>query len=55
MDDHHEQERNTPMMTITLCIRTVARHTFQYMALAGTTLLLGQTALAEDNVSVLMK
>ena len=36
-------------------IRTVARRTFQWMALAGTMLLLGQTALADDSVSVLIK
>lgn len=43
------------MMTITSLIRTVARQTLQWMALVGTTLVLGQTALAEDNVSVLIK
>ena len=43
------------MMTIASFIRTVARQTLQWMALAGTTLVLGQTALAEDTVSVLMK
>ena len=43
------------MMTITSFIRTVARQTLQWTALAGTTLVLGQTALAEDTVSVLMK
>ena len=43
------------MMTIASCIRTVARQTLQWTALAGTTLVLGQTALAEDTVSVLMK
>lgn len=43
------------MMTIASFIRTVARPTLQWTALAGTTLLLGQTALAEDAVSVLMK
>ena len=42
------------MMTIGTCIRT-ARQTLQWTALAGTTLLLGQTALAEDSVSVLRK
>ena len=42
------------MMTIA-SIRTVTRQTLQWTALAGTTLLLGQTALAEDTVSVLMK
>lgn len=41
------------MMTITSFIRTVARQTLQWTALAGTTLVLGQTALAEDTVSVL--
>ena len=43
------------MMTIASCIRTVARQTVQWTVLAGTTLVLGQTALAEDTVSVLMK
>ncbi len=43
------------MMTVGSCIRTVARQTLQWMALAGTTLVLGQAALAEDIVSVLMK
>ena len=42
------------MMTIATLIRT-ARQTLQWTALAGTTLLLGQTAMAEDSVSVLMK
>ena len=42
------------MMTIATFIRT-ARQTLQWTALAGTTLLLGQTVLAEDRVSVLMK
>ena len=42
------------MMTIA-SIRTVTRQTLQWTALAGATLLLGQTALAEDTVSVLMK
>ena len=43
------------MMTVGSCICTVARQTLQWMALAGTTLVLEQTALAEDTVSVLMK
>ena len=42
------------MMTIA-SIRTVTRQTRQWTALAGMVLLLGQTALAEDTVSVLMK
>ena len=42
------------MMTITSFIRTVTRQTLQWTALAGTTLVLGQTALAEDTVSVLI-
>ena len=42
------------MMTITSCIRT-ARQTLQWTALAGAILLLGQPALAEDAVSVLLK
>jgi Uncharacterized conserved protein, contains double-stranded beta-helix domain len=42
-------------MTIPSVIRTVARQTWQWTALVGTTLVLGQTALAEDTVSVLMK
>lgn len=36
-------------------IRTVTRQTLYWTALAGATLLLGQTALAEDAVSVLLK
>jgi quercetin dioxygenase-like cupin family protein len=55
MEAQDKRERNTPMMIIALCIRTVARQTLQWTALAGTTLVLGQTALAEDTVSVLMK
>lgn len=43
------------MMTIASCIRTIARQTLPWTALAGMTLVLGQTALAEDNVSVLMQ
>ena len=43
------------MMTIASCIRTVARQTLQWTVLAGTIVVLGQTALAEDTVSVLMK
>ena len=44
------------MMTIASFIRTVARQTLQWTALAGTALVLGQTpAMAEDTVSVLMK
>src|SRR5262245_11641608 len=43
------------MMTIASFIRTVTRQTLQWTTLAGTTLVLGQTALAEDTVSVLMK
>lgn len=42
-------------MTITLCIRTVTRQALQWTALAGAILLLGQTAMAEDAVSVLLK
>jgi hypothetical protein len=42
------------MMTIASFIRTVARQTLQWAALAGTTLVLGQTALAEDTASVLI-
>ena len=42
------------MMTIA-SIRTVTRQTRQWTALAGMVLLLGQTALAEDSVSVLIK
>jgi quercetin dioxygenase-like cupin family protein len=55
MDAQDKRERNTPMMTIASFIRTVARQTLQWTALAGTTLVLGQTALAEDAVSVLIK
>ncbi|MCS6288485.1 MAG: cupin domain-containing protein [Nitrospira sp.] len=43
------------MITIALFIRTVGRQTVQWTALVGTILILGQTALAEDAVSVLMK
>lgn len=42
------------MMTIA-SIRTVTRQTLQWTAVVGTTLVLGQIALAEDTVSVLMK
>lgn len=42
------------MMTFA-SIRAVTRQTLQWTALAGATLLLGQTALAEDAVSVLLK
>ena len=42
------------MITIASFIRTVARQTLQWTALAGTTLVLGHTALAEDTVSVLI-
>ena len=43
------------MMNIASHICRVARKTLQWTALAGTTLVLGQTALAEDTVAVLMK
>jgi quercetin dioxygenase-like cupin family protein len=43
------------MMTIASSIRTVTKQTLQWTALVGTTLFLGQIALAEDAVSVLMK
>jgi quercetin dioxygenase-like cupin family protein len=43
------------MMTIASFIRAVARLTSQWTVLAGTTLVLGQTALAEDTVSMMMK
>jgi len=42
-------------MPITVCIRTVTRQTLQWTSLAGVILLLGQTAMAEDAVSVLLK
>ncbi|MFY4729948.1 cupin domain-containing protein [Nitrospira sp. BLG_2] len=42
------------MMTFA-SIRAVTRQTLQWTALAGATLLLGQTALAEDAASVLLK
>ena len=42
------------MMTIASFIRTAARQTLQWTALAGMTLVLGQTALAEDTASVLI-
>jgi quercetin dioxygenase-like cupin family protein len=43
------------MMTIASFIRTVARQTLQWTALAGMTLVLGQTALAGETVSELVK
>lgn len=43
------------MMTSTSVIRAVARQTLQWTTLAGATLVLTQTVLAEDTVSVLMK
>ncbi len=43
------------MMTIVSVIRRVAKQTLQWTAFAGTTLVLGQIALAEDAVSVLIK
>lgn len=43
------------MMKIASFLRKVARQTPQWTVLAGTILVLGQTALAEDTVSVLMK
>lgn len=43
------------MMMIATFIHTTARQTLKWTALAGTALILGQTALAEDSVSVLMK
>ncbi len=43
------------MKTIATCIRTVARQTLQWTILVGSTLVLGQAALAEDTVSVLIK
>jgi quercetin dioxygenase-like cupin family protein len=43
------------MMTIASSIRTVTKQTLQWTALVGTTLFMGQIALAEDAVSVLMK
>lgn len=42
-------------MMITLGIRALTRPTVQWTALAGATLLLGQAALADDAVSVLLK
>src|SRR5262245_38825973 len=44
-----------PMMTIASLIRAVGRLAPRWTVLAGTTLVLGQTALAEDTMSVLMK
>ena len=55
MDPHDTRERNLPMMTTTSFLRTVARQTLRWAAVLGTTLVLGQSALAEDAVSVLMK
>jgi quercetin dioxygenase-like cupin family protein len=49
------KERNAAMMTITSSIRTVAKQTLQCTALVGTMLVLGQIALAEDDISVVMK
>jgi quercetin dioxygenase-like cupin family protein len=43
------------MMTTTSLIPTVTSQTLQWAALAGTILILGQTVLAEDTVSVLIK
>ena len=43
------------MIPIASFIRTVGRPTVQWTAQVGTILTLGQTALAEDAVSVLMK
>lgn len=43
------------MITIASVIRTVGRQTLQWTAQVGTILILGQAALAEDAVSVLMK
>jgi quercetin dioxygenase-like cupin family protein len=43
------------MMTIASFNRAVSRETLQWTVLVGATLVLGQTALAEDTVSVLMK
>src|SRR5262245_31361944 len=54
MDGQDKQERNMPMRSIT-SFPTVVRRTLQWTAVAGTTLLLGQTALAEDAVSVLIE
>jgi quercetin dioxygenase-like cupin family protein len=42
-------------MTIASCSRTLAKQTLQWTILAGTTVVLGHTALAEETVSVLMK
>lgn len=39
------------MMTNTSCMRTVMEQTRQWIAVAGTSLLLGQAALAEDTVT----
>jgi quercetin dioxygenase-like cupin family protein len=43
------------MLIIALFIHALTRQTPQWTALAGTVLVLAQTALAEDTVSVLMK
>jgi len=43
------------MMTTTLCVRMAARQSLQWAAVLGATLVLGQPALSEDAVSVLMK
>src|SRR5678810_793127 len=53
-DPQHNQERDTPMKTVSSVI-IVVRQALRWTALAGITLLLGQTALAEDAVSVLIK
>src|SRR5262245_51250219 len=54
MEGQDKQERNTSMRTIA-SFRTVVRRTLQWTALAGVTLVLGQTALAEETLSVLIK
>ena len=54
MNDHDEQKRKASMMNIA-SDRTVTRQTLRWTALVGTILILRQTALAEDSVSVLIK
>jgi quercetin dioxygenase-like cupin family protein len=43
------------MMTTASLIRTAGKQALQWTAVVGTVLVLGQTALADDTVSVLMK
>ena len=55
MGPYDTRERNRSMMTTTSVFRMVVRQTLQWAAVLGTTLLVGQPAVAEDAVSVLVK